>query len=105
VSSVLALAVLPPLWTTTPALLHCTSAYTSVKPVIAGVCVGSTGGWFSVRVVSRVNCTSVSPITPVLVTSDQPVVRVLCCRCALHRRVGFAHTGSTGAIVFLLPAL
>ena len=75
-SSVLAQAVLPPLWTTTPALLHCTGAYTSVKPVLAGVCVSSTGALFAVLVVSRVNCTGVFPITPMLISSDQPVLGV-----------------------------
>ena len=79
-SSVLARTVLPPLCSTTPALLHFNGAYTSVKPVLAGVCVGSTDAWFSVRVVSRVNCTGVSPIAPVLVTSDQPVLAFFCCR-------------------------
>jgi hypothetical protein len=101
----LVLAVLVPLWTTAPALLQCTGVYASVKPVLASVCVGSTGAWFSVLVVSRVNCTGVSPIAPALVSSDHPVLDVSSLLYCVTPTGRLLYTGSTGALISLLQAL
>ena len=54
--------------------------YTGASPLHRCTIDGLTGAWLSVVVFSRVNCTGVSPIAPVLVTSDQPVLAFFCCR-------------------------